>query len=350
MDFKLFEKLSSTPAACGREELLRETILPIIKPLVDEVRTDALGNIVALKKGKGKFKLMLDAHMDEVSARVRFIEDSGFLRFVTTGGIDARTLVAQRVKIQTKKHGILTGVIGSKPAHYLTAADLAKAASVDSLFIDTGLDGKTAKEVFSMGDPITLDRAPIEFGKDMFSAKAIDDRAGVYILLKVMENLPKEHDADIYFTFTTQEEFGLIGCQCAVFDIKPDAALAVDTTGALDTPGIPAQDFVLKLGQGIGISMVDRTTIANQGVVDHLVEICQKRKIPYQLRVASRGSNDGMIIQRHAGAVPECTLSVPVRYIHSNVEVANKNDVDAAVALVENFALECCPSRYTPEI
>jgi endoglucanase len=303
VDFKLFAKLSGLSAASGREEILAEEIVKIIKPLVTKVDIDALGNIIAFKKGAGRNnkKIMLAAHMDEVALRVKYIDDAGFLRFINTGGIDPRTLLAQRVNIQTERHGAITGVIGVKAAHYLTAADKAAGAGIDSLFIDIGYDAKKAKEIVSIGDPVTLDRAPVEFGDNLFSAKAIDDRAGVCILLEVLKKLPKKHAADLYFVFTAQEEYGLIGAQVSSFAVKPDMALAIDTTGALDMPGIPPQDHVLKMGKGIGITLVDARAIAHGGMVKLLKEICAKKKIAYQLRVSSKGGNDSSAMQKSRG-------------------------------------------------
>lgn len=346
MDFKLFSDLSTIPAASGREELLRDFISAAVKPYCDDIKTDALGNLIVFKKGKGVKTLMMAAHMDEVAMRIKYIDEKGFLRFSLTGGIDPRTLLSQRVLIQTENKGILNGVIGAKPAHYLTAADSAKAITADTLFIDTGLNGEQAKNTFCVGDPVTLDRAPIEFGEDLFSAKAIDDRAGVYILIKVLQNLPKEHDADIYFVFTTQEEYGLIGAQVSSFALRPDIALAVDTTGALDVPGMSPQDYVVKVGGGIGITLVDSSTIAHNAMAKHLQEICKTNKIPFQLRVSARGSNDSKVMQRSAAGIPVGALSLPVRYIHSNVETAAKQDVDAAVSLAAHFAIECAAKNY----
>jgi len=335
MDFKLFSELSLIPAASGREELLREHIIRLIKPFCDDIKIDALGNLIALKKGKNGKKIMVAAHMDEVAMRVKYIGDDGFLRFTLTGGIDPRTLLSQRVLIQTESDGIVHGIIGAKPAHYLTAADMSKPVSADNLFIDTGLGAKAAETV-TVGDPVTLDRTPVEFGNGLFSAKAIDDRAGVYVLIKVIQNM-KTPQADVYFVFTVQEECGLVGAEVSSFAIRPDAALAVDTTGALDMPDIAPQDYVLKLGCGIGITLCDSSTIASNAVVKRLKEICKKEEIPYQLRVSARGSNDSKVMQRSAGGVAVCALSLPVRYIHSNVETASKNDVDAAVSLAGAF-------------
>lgn len=341
MDFELFSKLSTVPAPSGREELLQKEIVSLVEPLVTDVKVDNLGNVIAFKKGKGKKTLMLAAHMDEVGMRIRYIDDNGFLRFALTGGIDPRTLLSQRVLIQTEKEGIIRGIIGAKPAHYLTAADKASTVTAESLCIDIGYDKQTAAKMISIGDPVTLDRAPVEFGNNLFSAKAIDDRAGVYVLIKILQDMPKEHEADIYFVFTVQEEFGLIGAQVSSFAIRPDIALAVDTTGALDVPGVPPQDYVVKVGGGIGITLVDSSTIAHNGVVKHLKELCVSHNIPYQLRVSSRGSNDSKVMQRSAAGIPVGALSIPVRYIHSNVEVASKTDIDAAAALALRFAVDC---------
>ncbi|MDR0953337.1 MAG: M42 family metallopeptidase [Elusimicrobiota bacterium] len=346
MDFKLFSKLSALPAASGREELLRAEITKIIKPFVDEVKVDSMGNLIALKKGKGLKKLMLAAHMDEVALRIRHIDDKGFLRFITTGGVDPRTLLSQRVLIQTEENGLIHGVIGSKPAHYLTPQDAAKPITLESLFIDTGLSKEEAFKKITIGDPAVLDRQPIELGGDFFSARAIDDRAGVYVLIKLLEQLPKKPQVDIYFVFTTQEERGLIGAQTAAARINPDIALAIDTTGALDVPGVTPQDYVLQAGKGIGITLVDALTIAHSGLAKHLREIAAKNKIPHQLRVSPKGGNDASAMQKSNGGVPACALSVPVRYIHSNVEVANKKDIDAAQKLVALFIEQCASKKY----
>ncbi len=340
MDFDLFSKLTQTPAASGREELLAQEVIKQIEPYCDKIHTDPIGNIIARKKGQGGKKIMLAAHLDEVALKVRYIADKGFIYFVLTGGIDPRTLLSQRVLIQTKSGEMLRGIIGAKAAHYLTAAD--KAAGIDalSLCIDTGLDAQQVQEKISIGDPVVLDRTAVELGGDLISSKAIDDRAGVYVLIELIKNLPKDHKNDLYFVFTVQEEFGLIGAQCAAFEVRPDYGIAVDTTGALDVPGIAPQNYVVSVGKGIGITLADSTTIADRALSEKFVEICKNKEIPFQLRVAARGSNDAKVIQRSAGPVKAIALSVPVRYIHSNVETASKNDIDAAYNLLLNFLTE----------
>ena len=349
MDFKLFSKLSALPGPCGREGAFRAEIIKIIKPLADQIKTDAVGNIIALKKGsaKGK-KLMLAAHMDEVSLRIKYIDDNGFLRFLKLGNIDPRTLLSQRVLIHTEK-GPVRGVIGAKPAHYSTG-DHGKAITEESLYIDIGLVKEEAAKIVSLGDAATLEREPAELKGGFFTAKAIDDRAGVYILIEVMKQLKNKKPAgDIYFVFTVQEEFGavgLLGAYAASAAIRPDVALAVDTTGALDVPDIPKQDFVVKSGGGIAITLVDSMTIAHDGVNKHLKEICQKHNIPWQYRISSRGGNEANAMQRSGAGIPVSALSVPVRYIHSNVEVANKRDIDAAIELVKHFAMEAAKRQY----
>lgn len=337
MDFSLFSKLAQIPSAPGREELLAEEIISEIKPYCDDVRIDRMGNVIAFKKGTGGNRIMVAAHMDEVSLKVRYIDDKGFIYFTLTGGIDARTLLSQRVTIVTEEHGLIPGVIGAKAAHYLTAAEKTQGVDAASLSIDTGYGAQEVRDMISIGDPVVLDRVPRELGGDLFTSKAIDDRAGVYILLEVIKNMPKSHRNDIYFVFSVQEEYGLIGAEAATADIKPEVALAVDTTGALDTPGMRPQDYVVSLGKGIGITLADSTTIADRALSKHLIKICKEKNIAYQLRVAARGSNDAKVMQRAGGAARAAALSVPVRYIHSNVETASKKDIDAAYNLVLNF-------------
>lgn len=338
MDFSLFSKLAQIPSAPGREELLAEEIISEIKPYCDEIRVDRMGNVIALKKGKGGgSRVMAAAHMDEVSLKVRYIDDKGFIYFTLTGGIDARTLLSQRVAIVTEEHGLIPGVIGAKAAHYLTAAEKTQGVDAASLCIDTGYGVREVLDMVAIGDPVVLDRTPRELGGDLFTSKAIDDRAGVYILLEVIKNMPKSHRNDIYFVFSVQEEYGLIGAEAATADIRPEVALAVDTTGALDTPGMRPQDYVVSLGKGIGITLADSSTIADRALSKHLIKICEDNNIAYQLRVAARGSNDAKVMQRAGGAARAAALSVPVRYIHSNVETASKKDIDAAYNLVLNF-------------
>lgn len=337
MDFSLFSKLAQIPSAPGREELLAEEIISEIKPYCDDVRIDRMGNVIAFKKGTVGGRIMVAAHMDEVSLKVRYVDDKGFIYFTLTGGIDARTLLSQRVTIVTEEHGLIPGVIGAKAAHYLTAAEKTQGVDAASLCIDTGYGAQEVRDMISIGDPVVLDRVPRELGGDLFTSKAIDDRAGVYILLEVIKNMPKSHRNDIYFVFSVQEEYGLIGAEAATADIKPEVALAVDTTGALDTPGMRPQDYVVSLGKGIGITLADSTTIADRVLSKHLIKICKEKNIAYQLRVAVRGSNDAKVMQRAGGAARAAALSVPVRYIHSNVETASKKDIDAAYNLVLNF-------------
>ncbi len=338
MDFSLFSKLAGIASAPGREELLAKEVLAAVKPCCDEVYTDRLGNIIAVKKGKGGgSKVMVAAHMDEVSLKVRHIDDKGFLYFTLTGGIDPRTLLAQRVLVMTEEHGLIPGVIGAKAAHYLSAAEKAQGVDAASLCIDTGYGAEEAHKIVSVGDPVVLDRTPRELGGDLFTSKAIDDRVGVYVLLEVIKNMPKTHRNDIYFVFSVQEEYGLIGAEAATFNLNPEVALAIDATGALDTPGMRPQDYVVALGKGIGLTLSDSTTIADRLLSKHLIKICKEKNIPYQLRVAARGSNDAKVMQRAGGAARALALSVPVRYIHSNVETACKSDVDAAYNLVLNF-------------
>jgi endoglucanase len=292
--------------------------------------------LIVYKKGTCDKNLLLCAHMDEVGLRVNFIDDNGFLRFICVGGIDVRTLLAQRVRLQTKAGPVL-GVIGTKPAHITTEADRTKAVGLKELFIDTGLPAYKVKELIPVGTTAVLDRAYEEFGKHKITAKALDNRAGVFVLAELLRNL-KNPFYNVYAVFTTQEEVGLRGAVTAAYGIKADIALSLDTTGAADIPACLPQDYIIRLGEGVGITICDAYTIGNPQLVEALREICEQNEIHYQMRVASRGGNDAGAVHLSKTGVRTCALSLPTRNIHSNVEIVSKNDLQDMFGLALHVA------------
>ncbi|ACC97913.1 Peptidase M42 family protein [Elusimicrobium minutum Pei191] len=344
MDIELFRKIAELPGISGREEAVRAALLKMLKTCTDEQRVDAMGNIIAVKKGKGVRKLMLAAHMDEIGLLVSHIENNGFLRFVPVGGIDARTLMSQRVVIHTSK-GPIFGVIGTKPVHLLDAAEASKAPGIKSLFIDTGLDGSEINSIVSIGDPVTLDRTTVEFGSQMINSKAIDDRAGVYVFIEALKKV-KKFDCDIYAVFSVQEEVGLRGAVTSTFGVDPDLALVVDATAANDLPATPPQEFNCRLGQGVAITIMDGGSIINPQIVKTLKKLASDKNIKHQFKVSARGSNDAAAVQKTKSGVPVGLLSIPTRYIHSSIETASKIDIDAAVDLTVAFIENACKYNF----
>ncbi len=326
LDFSILKTLTELPGVSGRETAVREYLKNLLKDSADEISTDTLGNLIVFKKGTSDKNLLFCAHMDEVGLMIHFVDERGFLRFVTVGGIDPRTLLAQRVRVQTKS-GALLGIIGTKPAHITTEADRGKAVGIKELFIDLGLPADEVKKRVEPGDWAVLDRSYEEFGDGKISAKALDNRAGVFVLAEVVRAL-KNPFYNVYAVFTVQEEVGLRGATTAAYGVKADVSLCLDTTGAADIPGCAPQDYICSLGGGVGLTALDARTITPENLLNELKQICDTHNIRRQVRVAPRGGNDAGAVHLSKTGVPTCGLSVPTRNIHSNVEIISKQDLE----------------------
>ena len=338
LDFSILKTLTQLSGISGREGAVRAYLEELLSPYADEVRTDALGNLICVKKGTSGKNLLLCAHMDEVGLMVHFVNEQGFLRFVTVGGIDPRTLLAQRVWVQTQ-NGPLLGIIGTKPAHITTEADRAKAVLLKELFIDLGLPADTVKKQVRPGDFAVLARSYEEFGDGLISAKSIDNRAGVFVQAEVFKAL-KNPFYNVYAVFTVQEEVGVRGATTAAYGIEADVSLCLDTTGSADIPGVAPQDYIVRLGGGVGITALDARSITPQPLFEELKKMCQQARIPFQVRVAPRGGNDAGAVHLSKTGVPSCALALPTRNIHSNVEVCSKLDLEAMFRLTLQSAMQ----------
>ncbi len=334
----LLDQLTALPGISGREAAVCNYLKEQLAPYADSMRSDVMGNLIVFKKGTSDKNLLLCAHMDEVGLMIHHIDERGFLRFVTVGGIDPRTLLAQRVRVQTKS-GELVGVIGTKPAHITTEADRTKAVGVKELFIDVGLSAEEAKEQVEIGDFAVLERPFALMGGRMICAKALDNRAGVFVLAELLRALKSPY-YNVYAVFTVQEEVGLRGAVTASFGIDADLALCLDTTGAADIPGCAPQDYICSLGKGVGITALDARTITNPVLFESLKEVCAENQIRYQIRVAPRGGNDAGAVHQSKTGIPTCGLSIPTRNIHSNVEIVHIDDLENAFHLVYRVAQE----------
>ena len=340
----LLKKLSETPGVAGREEQVRALVIEQLKPLVDDVRVDALGNVIAFKKGSSDRRVMMAAHMDEIGFMVRYIEKDGWLRAQPLGGFDPRVLVAQRVLIHTKTAGVVRGVFmpQSKPIHLLEGKP--EAAKLEELYIDTGLDGDTVREQVRIGDFVTMDRTLEQLGQRV-TAKAMDDRAGVFTMIEAMRKLGA-HKANVLAVATVQEEVGLRGAGTSAFSVEPDIAIALDVTPALDIPGMPEADAVTRLGDGAAIKVFDSSTISNYKLVQHMLDVAERQKIPHQMEVLPRGGTDAGAMQRVRGGAAAMTISVPTRYVHTVNEMVDLRDLDAASTLLARYLEEAHNGDY----
>jgi len=340
------EKLSNANGVTGREDEVRELMKKYLKPYVDEIREDRLGNLITVKKGnKDAPTVMLAAHMDEVGLMIKNIKKKGFLQFTKIGGIDDRILLAQTVIVHTDK-GPLTGVVGSKPVHIQNEAEKKKVIEADKLFIDIGAKDKEEAEKMGVqvGDVVSFDTKFARLGNNIVLGKAFDDRVGCAIMIEAMKRLQKV-DCNVYAVGTIQEEVGLRGATIAAFQVEPDVGIALDATVAGDTPGVGEGEAPAKMGEGPVVTVADAGLITHPKVLRLLIDSAKQNKIHYQLETGIRGSTDASRIALSREGVPSGIISVPARYIHSPAAILNLDDAEKAVQLVV-AAIENIPKIF----
>jgi endoglucanase len=332
-DFELLRELTETDGVPGYEEDVRTVVRRELTAAMDEVRTDAMGNVVGTIAG-GDYEVVVAAHMDEVGFMVRHVTDEGFLQLDALGGWDPRVLRAQRVRVHTQEES-LTGVIGSVPPHTLTDEQREKRQEVSDVYVDLGLPAETVEARVSVGDLVTMQQTTVRMG-DLVTGKALDDRICLFAMLAAARRLD-DPDVTVHFVATVQEEVGLRGAQAVGVDLDPDLALALDVTVANDVPGFDAADHVTELGAGVAVKLKDSSVITTPKVNRRLRDVADEAEIPHQLEVLPAGGTDTANLQRAGGAVPVGALSIPTRYLHTPTECAHGTDVSAMIDLLSAF-------------
>lgn len=332
----LLKKLTEACGAPGQEGEVRNLIRSEIEGHVDEIRTDALGNLIAIKNPSAPGpKVMLAAHMDEVALMILGIEKNGLLRFRPIGGIDPRVLVAKTVLVGEKK---VPGVIGSKPIHLQKPEERKRPLGIDELLIDIGAKSQEeAEKVVNLGDCAYFATKFEEFGQDKIKAKALDDRVGCALLIELLK---RDYNIPVYGVFTVQEEVGLRGAGVAAYQIQPDVAIVLEGTTASDVPGSDPHKHATSVGKGPAITIMDRSVITHPPLVRQLIELAEKHDISYQIRRTNTGGTDAGQIQLTAGGTKAAVIAVPCRYIHSAASVMSKKDFEAAFQLTNVFLQE----------
>ena len=346
---RLLEKLCNAIAVSGDEGEVRKIVLEEIKPHVDEMRVDAVGNVLAIKHGaalsatrsKGRspkrLRLMLDAHMDEVGFMIVSDDGEGIYRFETVGGIDTRHLLGKQVYVGKE---LTPGVIGGKPVHLMDGDERRRKVPVDELRIDLGPAGKA-----KVGDRAGFATRFRRVGPSIM-AKSIDDRIGVATLIELVKQAPQ--NVDLCAAFTVQEEIGLRGAKVAAQYFKPELAIAIDSTPAHDLPmydGGENTTYNTKLGLGPAIYVADGSTLHDPRLVRFLQDVAEAESIPYQLRQPGGGGTDSGAIQRALGGIPTVSVSVPHRYTHSPISLSRVDDWKNTLAL-----LQAALKRMTPDL
>ena len=337
---EMLKVLSELPGAPGREEKVREYIASKVKGLVDEIETDPMGNLICRKKpstgAEDATRVMLACHMDEIAFVVRRVDDEGYIRIHNLGGFDTRNLFARRVRIQTRDGEEIVGSLnpGGRPIHLASKEDIAKVPKIHEFFVDTGLSAEELKKRVRPGDPVTLIQEFIEMG-DLVSGKCLDNRVACWTGIRVLEELKeKGSEYDVYVVFTVQEEIGIRGATTSAYKVAPEISIAVDTTLAVDTPGVPAEEQVTTLGEGVAIKILDAYMVSHKDLVDEFIALAEEKEIKHQFEVLPMGGTDGAALQRARAGSKAITLSIPTRYIHTVTETVHKDDLSATVKLL----------------
>lgn len=327
--------LSDGSTVSGHEHRINDSIIYAFEKYSDQTTVDSLGNIISLKRSKNNstnLKIMLAAHVDEIGLMVKYIEDNGFIRFTNIGGIDPRTILGQEVIVHGKED--LFGVIGSKPPHLQESSEINKAIKMEDMVIDLGYSKEQLEKLINIGDVITIKRDLKYLQGNRLTGKALDDKAGIAAMYECAKELSNiGHEADIYFVSTVQEEVGLRGAFTSTYRINPDIGIAIDV-GFGSTPELSKSD-TLEMGKGPGITIGGNI---HPGLRDHLVEIAKEYNIPFQYEITPGPTGtDGRAMQITREGIPTLCLSIPLRYMHTSVEVVDTVDIKNTGKLLAFF-------------
>lgn len=323
----LIQKLVEIPGPSGSEHLIREAIREEAAPHADKVRTDAMGNLI-VQKGSGSkngLRIMVSAHMDEIGLMVTHIDDDGFVRFTTIGGVRPHTCIGGRVIFMNGTRGVISSDPLDKPDQLPT---------IPQLFVDVGAGSRKDCPV-KVGDVAGFERPFLDLGNRLV-AKSMDNRISCAVVVQALRKI-KQTPHEIHFVFSVQEEVGLRGAGPAAFGVDPELGIAVDVTGVGDTAGPKFYRMEVALGRGPAIKVRDSSVISDPRVVDWMVKTAEKAKIPYQMEVLVAGGTDTQAMQLVRAGVPAGCVSIPTRYIHTPSEMVDYQDVQNAVRLLVNL-------------
>jgi len=334
---KLLKDLTESHGVPGYETPIRAVVRKYLQPL-GELSQDKLGSVICKKKGSSeKPRLMLAGHMDEIGFMVKQITEEGFIKFLPLGGWFDQVLLGQRVLIMTAK-GEVTGVIGARPPHLLTAEERQKVVKRKDMYIDIGATSKAEVQEagVKLGDAI-VPRADFQIlasGKTYLS-KGFDDRVGVGVMISALQALQERpHPNTVYATATVMEEVGIRGANTSVEAVQPDVAIILESDIAGDVPGIEPEESTIKIGGGPSLLIYDARMIPNLKLRDLVLAIAEQLGVNVQLSAIEGGATDGGVIHLYKTGVPTVVLCVPARHIHSHSSIVHRQDYDDAVKLL----------------
>lgn len=329
MDLK---KLTEINAVVGCEQEIRRTLRDLLKEKGFDVYIDRMGNVITVKKGTSPDakRIMVAAHIDEVGLIVASATEDGFLRIVPAGAVDPRVIISKRVLVGEDK---VPGIIGAMAIHLQSAADRSRVLGFNDIYVDIGAkDKKEAEAKCPKGSYIAFDTEAVDFGDGLLAAKALDDRVGVYNLLRLLDDT---YQNDLVAVFTSKEEAGCVGARGAAFEQEPDIGIALEGTSSNDLGMVDEVWHVCDLGGGVAVSFADNTSLVHRKLFAHTLKVAKEQGINHQVKHFVAGGNDAGVIQSSRAGVPTIVLSVPCRYIHSPSSVCKYTDVDDQLALTK---------------
>ena len=338
MNEQLLRALCDAPGVSGWEDEVREIARRELDRHADEVRVDRLGNLIAVRRaarrvgGVRPLKVMVAAHMDEIGFMVKAIDERGFIRVQPVGGFDPRTLVSQRLVIHGRQR--VGAVFAPIPNWIESDEERRRVTPLEQLVVDTGLPVDEVRARVEIGDYVTLAAEFATLNDRVVMARNFDDRLGVYVLVEMFRDLA-DLAVDLYAVGTTQEEVGVRGAAVAAYEIDPDVGVALDGSVSSDVPYARDDLQYTRLGGGVGIYRFDRLTISDRPLYELLRDTARRHHIPYQ--VTMWGGTDASAMQRTRSGALACTVGVPVRYMHSTVQLAHRDDIEGNVALMRHF-------------
>lgn len=339
-DNKLLKTLSEIRGCSGHEDAVRKFIVERIRSYCDEIKFDTMGNIYAIKYGLNKENsVLLCAHMDEIGFMVKYIDSNGFIRLTPVGGQNPRMLPGSKIII-SGKNGEIQGIFGEKAAHLLEQSEKSKVSKMEELFVDIGCGNKEEAEKYvTVGDFAEFGQTFMRF-KDStrVCGKAMDDRAGCYVLLRTAENVSKlgKIPYTVIYCFSVQEEVGLRGASIVGFNVKVNSALVVEVTHGIDYPGVNKEkhgDIELGKGPVIGLGPNLHPKISSM-----LIKCANKLGIAFQIEAEPRPTGtDARVLQVTGRGIPVGLLSIPIRYMHTIIETLDVRDLENAVKLITEY-------------
>lgn len=332
--YDFLKLIEETPSPSGFEQPVQRIVRKRMKKFADTIKTDIHGNVIAGLNVKGKPRIMLAGHCDQIGMMVKYIDDKGFIFFVSIGGIDPSVVPGSRVVIHTQ-HGPIDGVIGRKPVHVLKPEERGGKIELREMWIDIGTKNKKeTEEVISVGDPVTFRLEMIHLGNDLVTSPAFDNKCGTFVVMEALRLCSvKKMKCALFAVSTVQEEIGCRGARTSAYGIDPTVGIAVDVTHATDYPDMDKRMHGdIKMGAG---PVLSTGANINPKLDAILIKTAKTKRIAIQREAAPAGTpTDANVMQLSRAGVATSLVSIPNRYMHTQVEVVSLSDLEATAKLL----------------